>query len=71
MRATHCRTPPPVIAALDAAIFRPSSIARPLGRGNPLYTYQNAFLQLWYVKTKKTWQLLKITTFVLKITLNS
>ena len=34
-------------------------------------TYQNAFLQLWYVKTKKTWQLLKITTLVLKITLNS
>ena len=27
-------------------------------------TYQNAFLQLWYVKTKKTWQLLKITTLV-------
>ena len=22
------------------------------------------FLQLWYVKTKKTWQLLKITTLV-------
>ena len=34
-------------------------------------TYQNAFLQLWYVKTKKTWQLYKITTLVLKIILNS
>lgn len=35
------------------------------------FTYQNAFLQLWYAKTKKTWQLLKNTTLVLKITLNS
>ena len=26
---------------------------------------------IWYVKTKKTWQLYKFTTLVLKITLNS
>ena len=40
---------------------RAASIARsPNGRrGNPVYTYQNAFLQLWYIKTKKNVAIIK------------
>ena len=42
---------------------------KPLGRGNPMYIPKCIF-SIWYVKTKKTWQLYKFTTLVLKITLN-